>query len=1099
MKRIVVLPLMAVSIQVFAEEIYLGAKEVKTIDAQADVVQSDTVVVSSDATLVKKGKGVLTVKTGALAQDWKASITVGEGGLKLQGSVSDAHSFSGANAILAMAALHLDSSDEESLLGNDGKVTEWLDARETGSASSGYAYPRAVANTMAASIPELGLLAENILPVKGSTGGKSGVYFNGYKSGTWMNLVKPNGSQESLKLLNVFVVQAVVTDKGLGTLLGVNVGQSSSFTPGNSSGVTSPLWQNPYPGAAGALASSRTSVNGETIDPFNNGLPQGICVFDVEMLASGALWQNIFNDRGYTGIASPTIPSDAASYFQKGASELRSGGEYVFEIVAFTNSLSVAERTELAAYLREKWMGVAAHPEISVKTAKSSTVILDSAGESPISVSGSGTYKVISGSAAMKSAVAYALASGETVTVSGGSVYEESRKSAIAMPVISSGSADKGSSVIKGGGILKVEGVASDIKQFSVREGGLVLQAPRRDDSAIETVVAGGNGSFEVGKGAWTSKNISNGGDFNGWHHVTESGRTGSVFLYDQTFPCGQYDYYPRTSPAGDVVLGIKQDASAWTTFSLHKKGRYKICFLASCRQNANGAGYSCDIAVGSSAGSLQTVGVFTVPFHDGKYHPYEFFLPELESGEYQIWFKSRNSGKDFCALIDDVKIISMTEADFIQVPNGKFENCHADKIAKRQTDGTFWFYYSSTKEYYAREALQNWVLTQGDEMSPDVYRGAAPVSRNTVTDWGGVEKIGYFAELDGADDGLVQLYISAGCTASVTFTPPAGTYRLAASAALRLMNSSGSKDMSLAASIAPNGSSAVDIGECSLKNVFRMKDCHLPKPFSVDGKTEITLTVWPKLNSGTQGHLVIDNVRLVPELVSDGDFESSTSGWKVQSGSQGVAGAIQNYDLNTAAFGSDRASGSLFGKLQKDGSLYQDVNIVVPGLYRLSLLARTRQKVGDSSIDRFGRNPVAVEIIDLDAQPMVTKRIDLFTPVYTNFTEFSWCVNIPKAGSWRLKFTGQSTEDRTTLIDDVSFKLETPSADTPSMPEGLFVDVAEGATLRLDYPGTGRVGKLRLGGNSVSGTISAATHPEYISGDGALYVKPEPFAVIIR
>ena len=93
MKRIVVLPLMAVSIQVFAEEIYLGAKEVKTIDAQTDVVQSDTVVVSSDATLAKKGEGVLTVKTGALAQDWKASIAVSEGVLKLQGSVSDAHSF----------------------------------------------------------------------------------------------------------------------------------------------------------------------------------------------------------------------------------------------------------------------------------------------------------------------------------------------------------------------------------------------------------------------------------------------------------------------------------------------------------------------------------------------------------------------------------------------------------------------------------------------------------------------------------------------------------------------------------------------------------------------------------------------------------------------------------------------------------------------------------------------------------------------------------------------------------------------------------------------------------------------------------------------
>ena len=107
--------------------------------------------------------------------------------------------------------------------------------------------------------------------------------------------------------------------------------------------------------------------------------------------------------------------------------------------------------------------------------------------------------------------------------------------------------------------------------------------------------------------------------------------------------------------------------------------------------------------------------------------------------------------------------------------------------------------------------------------------------------------------------------------------------------------------------------------------------------------------------------------------------------------------------------------------------------------------------------------------------------------------------MNIPKSGNWRLRLSGQSTDDRTTFIDDVSFKLETPSADTPSMPEDLVIDVSKGATLRLDYSGTGRVGKVRLGGNSVSGAISAATHPEYISGDGALYVKPEPFAVIIR
>ena len=1102
MKKIILWMVSVVSCSLFSAEIYVGANEKMSVavPSGSETVQSETAVVSSNARLVKEGEGTLTLNTGALAQDFTAALKVEAGTLALDGTPAAARTFSGVPDILAKAAFHLDASDGDSLVGDGDKVTEWLDTRETGSAASGYVYSRAVANTMAANIPELGLSAANLWPVKGTTDGKSGVYFNGYKSGTWMNLVKSDGSQESLKLFNVFVVQAVVTEKGRGTMLGVNVDQTPAFTPGQASGVLSPLWQNPHADAAGALSSSRTCINGAQIDPYNNGLPLGICVMDVEMLAAGALWQNIFNDRGYIGLDSATIPAGATSYFQTGAGELRVGGEYIFEIVAFTTALSGAERTELAAYLRQKWLGVPVCSDISVETAKGASVYLDNV-TIPVSISGDGTFSIDSGSVSMQKAVAYTLSAGETVTAAGGKVYETLQNSAVSMPVYSSSAADKGTAVVKGGGILKVEEISSEIEKLSVEECELVLSAPRKSASIVEAVVAGGNGSFEAGKDTWNSQtmNFQNGGGFQNWHHVTASGLKGGVFLYNQLRGEVQFTAYPRTSPSGDVVLGIDKDASAWTTFNLPQKGRYKLVFLASCRQNGNGPGYSCDIAVGPTADLLQNAGVFTVPFYDGKYHPYEFLLPELDAGEYQLWFKSCDSGQDLCALIDDVRVVLASEADILQVPNGKFENCHADKLPTRVSDGTFWFYAANTSTYHGREALQDWVLTQGDEVSAGIYRGAAPISRNTVTDWGGVEKIGRFAELDGADEGLVQLYISAGCTASVTFIPPAGTYRLAASAALRLMNGSGSKDMSLAASVTPTGEAKVELGACSLKNVFRMKDCILPNVFSVDGKTEIALTIWPKLDSGTQGHLVVDNVRLVPEVVADGDFESKSSGWKTVTGPSSGTGSVHSYDNNPGAWGVSRASGTLCGKLTKDGAIYQDMTVTTPGLYRLSLVARTRQAAGSAAIDRYGRNPVAVNLVDLNTEPAADRRIALFTPVYTSFTEFSWCVNIPTAGSWRLMFSGQATEDRTTFIDDVSFKLESPAADSPSMPEGLVVDVSEGATLRLDYTGMSRVGKVRLGDRPFSGVISAATHPEYISGDGALYVKPEPFAIIIR
>ena len=286
MRKIILWMASIVSGVLCASEIYVGSRETKiiTVSSGSEEVQSETVVVSSGARLVKDGEGALTLKTEAFAQDFPAALEVREGALTLKGSTVKDRTFSGVSAILAKAALHLDASDMDSLICNGDRVMEWLDTRETGSETDGYQYSRAVANTMAALIPELGLSDANLLPVKATVDGKMGIYFNGYKSGTWMNLSKSDGTQESLKLFNVFVVQAVVTEKGMGTMLGVNVVSTSAFTPGSATGSLSPLWQNPYAEAAGALASSRTYVNGAQIDPYNKGLPSGLCVMDVECL-----------------------------------------------------------------------------------------------------------------------------------------------------------------------------------------------------------------------------------------------------------------------------------------------------------------------------------------------------------------------------------------------------------------------------------------------------------------------------------------------------------------------------------------------------------------------------------------------------------------------------------------------------------------------------------------------------------------------------------------------------------------------------------------------------------------------------------------------
>ena len=66
-------------------------------------------------------------------------------------------------------------------------------------------------------------------------------------------------------------------------------------------------------------------------------------------------------------------------------------------------------------------------------------------------------------------------------------------------------------------------------------------------------------------------------------------------------------------------------------------------------------------------------------------------------------------------------------------------------------------------------------------------------------------------------------------------------------------------------------------------------------------------------------------------------------------------------------------------------------------------------------------------------------------------------------------------------------------------MPRDLELSLAKGSNIQLQYYGTNEISRLRLGGRSVCGVISAETHPDYVSGTGSLYVKPHGFGVLIR
>lgn len=57
----------------------------------------------------------------------------------------------------------------------------------------------------------------------------------------------------------------------------------------------------------------------------------------------------------------------------------------------------------------------------------------------------------------------------------------------------------------------------------------------------------------------------------------------------------------------------------------------------------------------------------------------------------------------------------------------------------------------------------------------------------------------------------------------------------------------------------------------------------------------------------------------------------------------------------------------------------------------------------------------------------------------------------------------------------------------------------ASGARLVLDYPGTIKVRRLKLGGVRKAGVVSAATDPDYIGGIGSIEVVPSGITVNFR
>lgn len=1111
-----------------ASEIYVGTGDTVRHDVAADAAQTENVVVAPRGTLLKTGEGTWTLPTSKIMQGWGADLAVDQGALKIRSDAAPATTgFETPPAVMQNAAVWFDTRKADSFVrdGSDN-ITDWLDRRETGNANGGYAYVRAhTDNTVT-----------NLYPELKAKDGTTGLYFQGYKSGCFMNLLTPAGGQATLLTYNVFAVQGQFEKYAplFGCRKGINGTAKLAFVPGNASGAFVPFWTF-YNHDTPNMHAARTYIDGSEVDAFKSDVAlfpnDRFALLEVEFLDGPGGLQCFFNDRDFW--ASRNI---ASMNYNTGAGD-RVGGEYICEVVAFTNTLTAAERLQVEGYLMAKWFGVKRPASLSVNTAVGTQVEIEveEGGESfPMSFGGGGdlvvngtgehfldTISLLDGFTGCLRLGSGSLMTKASQTMSASAGVELSMAESYDGQTLSRASAAADTFVKSGTGTMRVNALPAAVKKLQVTGGELALEAPRTpnftavaDPSAVVTGYVP-NASFEIGVGATTETiNLGTTTGYQGWTAVAGEGATiaNLAWINHSAYKGGKnassiYWNLPTEVPDGESVLAINKGASVWTTITLPQEGVYELTFKGSVREGKYGL--ILELAVGSDAESLETFGYFRAIEPKTKYYSYRYLLPRLAAGSYQLWFRQVDNSQDRCSLIDDVKLTRIPDSRLCEeVPNGSFENFK----------GAYADFPTPTK-FLAENfnALADWTIVQAPTPSSwatsssanyagsgPVLRGMCQASRTSGSGWTGQ----FYNQREG-DDGCVQLYLMAGATASVTFTPPAGRYFVEADVGLWRTTQDSSIHMEASTTITPEGGEAVSLGTIDINREYTLKRRRFPNAFSADGATAITLTLggrqyWQETTK--TGYLLYDNVRLVPvdsfsgeNLIANGSFSVNT-GWSYYNRSGLSDGSYKPKQLaksegNITAFGANWLD-SYCLLVVDNGLVTQQISVQEAGRYRLQVAARKR--VSWDSPTAKATDPIRFWI----ARGGETNEIARFEPTVTNFTMYSWAFNVPAAGNdWTFGIDGLGTagNDMNTLLDNISIVREPLAADAPEMDEELVIRVAADAKLRLDFPGTNHIKKLVLGGRSYHGIVSARDVPEYLSGDGALCVATKGTMMIIR
>ena len=1109
-----------------------GHNQISGINVASGVTNLTEDISAADGGEFRKiGSGTLAVpfSTANTKCPWSGKVSVLGGSLKFSSAASAA--LGEPPAVFQKAAVWLDASTGVVVTNEAGCVSKWVDVRDAASPD---------APTHVYATPAWGSLApdKSSVPVKTTKDGRTALYFGGLHSGKFMRL-----SSEVPEVTHQFAVHGVYDC--FGAVIGsYNRRYNMALSIRDNVGAL------PYPVSyhfigqmelVPDLAAARHCLDGEVFDPFTTGPKHGFQLLSSHFMHKLTSVGQIFRANSEW---------QTINYEDRNANCVQ-GGDYVSEIVVFTERLSSGEIEDVTRYLMCKW-NLSSTPESgpmplptsgTVTVAKDSTVefavpggadapFVDIEGSGLLKKSGSGTLELGPGNG--RDGVSMSLEGGTIlsrggrplpVAIAGGERYTASvynvlsgsnrtRESDIASgsTLVKAADAANGVAVKAGDDWLRVNAVSSGVKRLKVNAGVLQLESKTTTTNAAAGAidVAVPNADFEqpysfdglnAGRLYTTAEGV------NGWRSSL-GGRSAFVSFLDPnaaTWFGTTVGYRPKPTSGSQVLLILD---GAETDITFPKDGDYDLEFYASSRYGtgkglANRGSFIRVFVV--QDGVTKSVGDTVFP-SGLAFTRFRVKMDGMKAGPavLQLGGGRFNTLED-TPMVDDIRITYVgrrpVESAF-HVPNGDFEPV---TLLNR--------YPRCLQAWTLLNTVSGWTFGCDNQIVGDAATNAlsgvvSPAFLDNVS-------AGYLLSDRTSDPYGSQslLLAKTGGYASTTFMAPKGRFRLRGSFARRPWNfKTGSTDQcadagtaKVKATLTLADSTSINLGTVSVVSRYDHRQTwgtsfEIPDAQSVtltlEQTEDLAATTVDDLVFVTEAEELADNLFRVPD--AEGSSSVFNAAWQCTNDrtywNYSSAGQ-QAYEKgeNTIHYGFSAFEGAnAFSFIQK-AEMTQTINVPEAGLHRFTCHVRTR-----ASDLLYGGNDIRFWYVRQGSTE--TNVIDTLSATYAvNFLEKSWLVDFAEPGAYTFGMSSlgvassPSTRACQTFLDGLSLRRVTESvADVPELDAETSVEVVEGARLVLDFPGTNTVRKVVYNGVRLpTGPVNAKLYPEFVGGIGTLMVAP--------